>query len=77
MRATDEAYIAETSYSDPENLQFNTFSSLVRFWLPNDNLYKNIFDFTIADDLNYVAAVERPPVLRNSVHMCAKLKFTN
>ena len=33
MRATDEAYIAQTSDLDPENLPFNTFSYLMRFRL--------------------------------------------
>ena len=35
--------------------------------LPNDNLFKNTFGLTTAGDWNYVAVVERLPVLHYSV----------
>ena len=35
--------------------------------LPNDNLLKNIFDFTTAGDWDRVAAAERLPALHYSV----------
>ena len=35
--------------------------------LPKDNLFKNIFDFTTAGDLDCVAVVERLPALRYRV----------
>ena len=35
--------------------------------LPKDNLFKNTFDFTTAGDWDYVAVVERLPVLHYSV----------
>ena len=35
--------------------------------LPKDNLFKNTFDFTTADDWDYVAVVERLLVLHYSV----------
>ena len=35
--------------------------------LPKDNLSKNIFDFTTADDRDCVAAVEHLPALHYSV----------
>ena len=43
------------------------FSSSVHSFLPKDNLFKNIFDFTIAGDWDRVAAVERLPALRYSL----------
>ena len=35
--------------------------------LPKDNLFKNTFDFTTADDWDYVAVVERLSALHYSV----------
>ena len=35
--------------------------------LPNDNRFKNIFDFTTAGDLDFVVATERLPALHYSV----------
>ena len=43
--------------------EHSSFSSLVRSLLPNDNLFKNIFDFTTAGDWDCMAAVERLPAL--------------
>ena len=43
------------------------FSSLVPSLLPDDTLFKNIFDFTAAGDWDCVAAVERLPALHYSV----------
>ena len=43
-----------------ETLYIYTFGSLVYYLLPNDNLFKNIFYFLTLDDLDCVAAVERP-----------------
>ena len=44
-------------------LAHSSFSSLVHSLLPEDNLFKNIFDFTTAGDWDCVAAVERLPAL--------------
>ena len=46
-----------------------TFSFLmyVQSFLPKDNLFKNIFDFTTADDWDCVAAVARIHALHSSV----------
>ena len=45
----------------------SNFGSLVHSLHSNDNLSKNIFDFTTAGDLDCVAAIERPPVLHYRV----------
>ena len=60
--------MAETSYS-PENMH-TLVSVLWRILCfgPNDNLFKNIFDFTTAGDWDCVAAVERLPGLHYCVY---------
>ena len=50
------------------------FSSSVHSFLPNDNLFKNIFDFNTAGDWDCVAAVECLPALHYSVD-CIGLSF--
>ena len=47
----------------------DTFSYLVLFLFPMDNLLKNIFDFTTAGERDCVAAVERISVLHGSVDL--------
>ena len=39
----------------------------MRFLLSNDNIFKNIFNFTTAGDCGYVVAVKSFPVLHDSV----------
>ena len=51
----------------PRKFAHSCFSSLVHSLLPNENLFKNTFDFTTAGDLDYVAVVERLPALHYSV----------
>ena len=51
----------------PRKFAHSCFSSLVHSLLPKDNLFKNTFDFTTADDWDYVAVVERLSALHYSV----------
>ena len=51
----------------PRKFAHSCFSSLVHSLLPNENLFKNTFDFTTAGDLDYVAVVERLHALHYSV----------
>ena len=51
----------------PRKFAHSCFRSLVHSLLPQDNLFKNTFDFTTAGDLDYVAVVERLPALHYSV----------
>ena len=51
----------------PRKLVHSYFSSLVHSLIPKDNLFKNTFDFTTAGDWDYVAVVERLPVLHYNV----------
>ena len=51
----------------PRKFAHSCFSSLMHSLLPKDNLFKNTFDFTTADDWDYVAVVERLLVLHYSV----------
>ena len=44
-----------------------TFSSLLHSLFSNDNLFKNIFDFTTDGDMDCVAAAERLPAFHYSV----------
>ena len=55
----------------PRKFVHSCFSSLVHSLLPNDNLFKNTFDFTTAGDLDYVAVEERLPAL----HYCVDFIF--
>ena len=51
----------------PRKFAHSCFSSLVHSLLLKDNLFKNTFDFTTVGDWDYVAVVERLPVLQYSV----------
>ena len=51
----------------PRKFAHSCFSSLVHSMLPKDNLFKYTFDFTKTGDWDYVAVVERLPVLHYSV----------
>ena len=51
----------------PRKFAHSCFSSLVHSLLPNDNLFKNTFDFTTAGDWDYVAVVDCLPALHYSV----------
>ena len=51
----------------PRKFAHSCFSYLVHSLLLKDNLFKNTFDLTTAGDLDYVAVVERLPVLQYSV----------
>ena len=51
----------------PRKFAHSCFSSLVNSLLPNDNLFKNTFDFTTAGDWDFVAVVERLRALHYSV----------
>ena len=55
--------MSETS----RKLAHSSSSSLVKSLLPNDNLFKVIFDFTTAGDWDCVAVVERLPDLHYSL----------
>ena len=53
---------------EAQKFSHSCFSSLVHSLLPNDNLFKNTFDFTTAGDWDYMAVVERLPALHYSVY---------
>ena len=58
---------SEQAILDQSKCILHTVICLVKYLLPKDNLFKNIFDYTIAGELDYVAAVGRLPALHFSL----------
>ena len=52
-----------------------TYRSLMYSLLSNDNRFKNIFYFTTASDLDYVAAIQRLPAPHYSLFVFIFLSF--